>query len=251
MHRWSFDSLADSVGGANVTLVGGASLMGGQLELPGGDAKRDYASVSIGSTIAAAQSMTVETWFTLDAGGSSAKAWFFGTTIPNNFDASTYFGLSPDTNAPKLDFKPQGFHEYNTFGAPEPTALPTYNVELYMVAVYDAGQNQMRMYLNGVLVDYGSMGGFNVSAMGNTAENFFGTTTNFFGDPDMDGRINEMRVWNGVLTETEIAQHQSLGVAIVPEPTVGMLSMIAGVGFVQVRRRPVRRGLPSRQCCSK
>src|SRR5687767_12833769 len=68
VHRWSFDDGSDSVGGATASLVGGASFAGGQLELPGGAPRTNYAEApGISSTLSANPSVTVEAWFTMDA----------------------------------------------------------------------------------------------------------------------------------------------------------------------------------------
>src|SRR5688572_5153562 len=80
VHRWSFDDGSDSVGGATASLVGGASFAGGQLELPGGAPRTNYAEApGISSTLSANPSITVEAWFTMDALTNWSKIWMFGT----------------------------------------------------------------------------------------------------------------------------------------------------------------------------
>jgi hypothetical protein len=79
------------------------------------------------------------------------------------------------------------------------------------------------------------MGG-NITQLGATAQNFFGAAVNF-GDPDLDGRLNEMRIWNSVLSPAEIAQHNTFGPDVVPEPGVSLMGLLAGSAVLFRRRR--------------
>jgi hypothetical protein len=232
VHRWGFDTLQDSVGGANVTLVGGALLSGGQLELPGGGALRDYAAVEIGSTIASLQSMTVESWFTLDSRTADTKVWFF--TSPE----FGYVGFTPWRGYPKIDFKAPHEGELNTTFPPNATGLEI-GQAYYVATVYDATLDLMSFYVDGVLADSASLGGHAVADIGTTTENFFGTTNSFFNDADMDGRIDEMRIWDGVLTPDEIAQHALAGpeLAPVPEPGTAGFGLCVLAAAAAYRRR--------------
>ena len=96
-HRWSFDNNQDSVGGANLNLVGGASFTGGQLELPGGGARTNYASApGITGTLASSQSVTIEAWFTLDTLQNWSKVWMFGTAGAQPAFPTSTTPLTPD-----------------------------------------------------------------------------------------------------------------------------------------------------------
>jgi len=94
----------------------------------------------------------------------------------------------------------------------------------------------MSFYTNGVLTDTASMGGGNITGLGATAQNFFGAAVNF-GDPDVDGRINEIRISNNALTPAEITLHNTLGPDVVPEPGVSLMSLVAGGALLLRRRR--------------
>ena len=66
-NEWSFNessgsTAVDSISSSNITLVGGASLGGGVLTLPGGAG--NYAQFPDGILSTFTNSMTIETWFT-------------------------------------------------------------------------------------------------------------------------------------------------------------------------------------------
>jgi hypothetical protein len=239
LHRWSFDNANDSVGGANVSLVGTASFTGGQLELPGGAARTNYATVPVSGTLAANASITVEAWFTLDNLVNWSKTWMFGNPNAGAQPGLSYIDFTPRTGLtpaiPKIDFDTTTGTELNTAGGTNP-ALMASATEYYVATVYDAGTDTMSFYINGVLADSASMGGGNITQIGST-QNFLGAAVNF-GDPDLDGRINEMRIWGGALTASQILQQNTLGPnSVVPEPGTAALGLLTGASLFLRRRR--------------
>jgi hypothetical protein len=236
-HRYSFNNASDSVGGANAVLVGGASFTGGQLELPGGGPRTNYATLPISSTLAANASLTVEAWFTLDNLSDWSKIWMFGT--PGAENALSYIGFTPrmgaSGNVPKVDFDSSiSAIEFNTAGGTNPAVMGS-ATEYYVATIFDSASDTMSFYINGVLADSASMGGGNVTQL-NTTQNFLGAAVNF-GDPDIDGRINELRIWSGALTPAQVAQNNALGPNVVPEPATGMIGLCAGAAILMRRRK--------------
>src|SRR5438067_2178724 len=66
LHRWSFSGNGnDAIGGANVTLVGTATIDSTSLQLPGGGPFGNYGSLNITNTLNTNASLTVECWFTI------------------------------------------------------------------------------------------------------------------------------------------------------------------------------------------
>lgn len=237
VHRWSFDDLNDSVGGANLVLNGDATLSGGQLELPGGSPRTNYAAIpGLGSTLSTNPTVTVEAWFTLDQVNNWTKVWMFG--IPGDAPGRSYIGFTPRTglagNLPKIDFDTTIAEELNT-GADAGEALLT-GTEYHVVAVFDAANDLMSFYTNGELVDSASMGGMNITQLGVTTDNFLGAAV-FYNDPDMDGRINELRIFNHALSADEVRQSYALGPNAIPEPSSAMLALAAAGMTAGLRRR--------------
>jgi hypothetical protein len=200
-HRWSFNGdLNDSVGGATATLNGTANIANNQLVLPGGGPFANFAYVDVSPTLLANPSITVESWFTLNALPNWAKLWMFGDGSVGEPGLS-YIDFTPRAgysgNPPKMDFDPLDAGELNTTGGANPAALVTGRT-YHVVSVYDSAANTQRSYLNGVLADSGAMNGETVQQL-NYSTMRFGSGF-FFGDPDMNGTIDEMRVYTGVLS---------------------------------------------------
>ena len=83
------------------------------------------------------------------------------------------------------------------------------------------------MYLDGALADSASMGGYNITQLGfNTGR--FGCGY-FYGDPDFNGSINELRIYSGALSASDIANNFAAGpnVLVQPGTFVPKLSPIA------------------------
>src|SRR6202012_6116307 len=85
-HRYSFATDAsDSVGGANGTLQGAATVSGGQLQLTGNDA--DYLQLPT-NMLQNYSAVTVDTWANLGPAQNWARLWEFadlGTATQNEF----------------------------------------------------------------------------------------------------------------------------------------------------------------------
>lgn len=77
-HRYSFATDAsDSIGAANGTLVGNASITNNSLKLPGGGTSANpqgYVSLPSG-IVSSDTSITVECWMTDTAGSTWAEVW--------------------------------------------------------------------------------------------------------------------------------------------------------------------------------
>lgn len=210
VHRWSFDTLNDSVGTAHATLTGTANVTGGALVIPGGAVRANRANLPIGATLAAASSLTVETWFTSTANQAWAKVWMFGTPggsaeTSKYIDFTPFVGIAP--NFPSASFKP-ATGEVNTRGGTNPATLAT-GTQVLSTVVYDDPGDQIRLYLNGTLADSVAWTG-TISELGNTTQNFIGAAV-FYGDVCFNGSVNEMRIWNGAMGDAQVAANSSAG----------------------------------------
>jgi hypothetical protein len=85
-------------------------------------------------------------------------------------------------------------------------------VPVHITAVYDADQNQMRLYANGVLV----ASSFTTIDLANVNDSVSWIGRSFFsGDASIQGSIDEFRIWNGPLTPEQIAANDSFGPNVV------------------------------------
>jgi hypothetical protein len=210
LHHWDFNTDGtDSISGSNVTLVGTATISGGALNIPGGAVFVDYGSVNLAATLANNPTLTVECWYTQNALTAWSKVWMFGFDNAGGQPQLSYIDYTPYTglggNPPKIDFDPNDNTELN---APGITALNA-GQEYHAVTVYDAGQNRMSMWINGVLIATNTMGGETIQNLGfNTAR--FGSGF-FYGDPELTGAINDIRIYNNALGALQIAVNFAAG----------------------------------------
>ncbi|GAA5481033.1 LamG-like jellyroll fold domain-containing protein [Haloferula sargassicola] len=217
-HRWSFDTLEDSVGTADAALVGTAALSGsGSLNLPGGGTRANYATVPLGSTLAGLSSMTVEVWFTMNAQQDWSKAWMFGTAN-GSANASPYIDFTPRAgiagNPPSAGFKVAGTDaESNTRADPNSAALAT-GTPIHGTVVFDSEKDTISLYINGALADSADWNG-KISDLGNTVDNFIGAPVQY-NDPDFNGTINELRIWDGALTPALVSANDAAGPDAIP-----------------------------------
>ncbi len=220
-HRWSFNDGTDSVGGANATLVGSATYSGGKLQIPGGAARVNAATVNITNTLAANPSITIEGWFTMTTLQNWSKVWMFGTPNGGTQPGLAYIDFTPrrgdGTSVPSISLDSVLSTEVNTSGGSNP-AIMSAGVEYYAAAVYNSSSNTMYLYINGALADSASMGGANITQLSAT-EAWFGAAV-YWGDPDLNGAINELRIWNGPLASSQIATNYSLGPNVLARPSL-------------------------------
>ena len=202
--RYSFTTDAsDSVGTNHGTLVGGASVSGGQLVLPG--AATDWLDLPA-NTLSTYTSASVETWFTLNVSSGWLRIFDFGDTSGN--DGGYYWFYTPSGNGSRLVISTTGFPGYST-GEQRTTAaiLPT-ATKIHIVCVYDASAGQMRIYQNGAQVSSSAVTML-LSDVHRTHA-YVGRST-YPGDPHLNGTIDEFRIYDSVLTANQIQQNYEWG----------------------------------------
>ncbi len=210
-HRYSFTSDAsDSVGGANGTLVGNASISSGALLLPGGgnsDNPSGYVQLPNG-IVSNDASITVECWVTDNAGSVWAEAWCFGDSAAGPGQPPTggtaYISLIPHSggNDFRAAFNLTGGDEIDVIDPAGPLPL---NVEHYTVVTYNAANTTATLYLDGAQVAVADIPTNLAPAnYGDTFNNWFGRDE-FGGDPMFAGSIDELRIWNAAASPLYIA----------------------------------------------
>jgi hypothetical protein len=227
-HRYSFTTDAsDSVGGANGTLVGNATINNNALYLPGGGTSANpqgYVALPSG-LVTNDTSISVECWLTDNAGLVWAEAWCFGDSAAGPGQPPTsgtaYISLIPHSgeNDFRAAFNLTGGDEIDVVypGGPMPM-----NVEQYAVLTYDAPGTTANLYLNGSLLASASIPSYLApSNYGNTFDNWFGRDE-FGGDPMFAGSIDELRIWNGAVS-----------------PLFILVSSVAGPGVLVTNVTPV------------
>jgi len=200
-HRYNFNTdgdASDSVGAANGTLQGAATVSGGQLQLTGGNG--DYLQLPAGM-LQDYGAVTVDTWANLGAAQNWARLWEFadvGPATQNEF----YFAPGWNPNPPTANFYSAGF----PWGASKSVNGALGNQLLHITCEY--GNGWMAVYTNGVLE--GSV--TNIVAPASSAGTVSTTIGHSpFNDPGILGSIDEFRVYRGLLAPDEIVASDLLG----------------------------------------
>ena len=237
MHRYSFTTDAsDSVGGPDWagTLMGSASISGGQLLIPNTSSTApapDYLQLPAGiltnsvngiGTNGNNPTVTVEAWATIypgqytwanlfDFGSQDASgnaAYDIHTCIHSGGTASTVTGISDSDNA--------NVH-YQSVGTPPPLDGQT---NIHIVAVFNPLGSYVAQYTNGVLMGVNTA---TISMAGVIAVlNKVGADN--WPDPGLQGSVDELRIYNGVLEPDDVALTQMLGPNALPGPKLSAAS---------------------------
>ncbi len=217
-HRYSFISDAsDSVAGANGTIVapgnpgGSPATIANGLNLPGGGGGGFSGYVSLPAGIlTTTTNITLECWFTQNSANQWATIWDFANDTSHNFE------LCPNPNRNNGDmmtaFAPNG-GEVDLFTT---VSVPN-GVEQYITLTYNNSSLVANMYSNGVNVGTtklpntsycpGALGG-----SGGTLRNALGN--NIFGDPQFQGVIYELRIWDGVVSQRYLSASTVAGPSV-------------------------------------
>jgi uncharacterized protein YjdB len=237
-HRYSFVSDAsDSVGGTNWngTIVapngGTAATISSGLSLPGGGGGGFSGYVALPSGILLGDtSLTVECWVTQNSQTGWGTIWDFANSGSANFEVCPY----PDNNNNNLmsAFTPHGNEE----DVQTTNSFPS-GVEQYVVVTYDNATLTGIIYLDGSQVGTRVMPDSSYAPAGiggaaGTAQNWLGNDT--YGDPQFQGTVYELRIWNGVIPQRQIALSALLGpqVLIGTNLTPTSASVTAGPSLV-------------------
>jgi len=224
-HRYSFFNepdgsltATDSVAGFDGTLEGSASIAGGQLVIPNtaqAAPATDYLLLPDGMLTNSVNgvgtnfndpAVTIEAWATFAATqGYWAALFDFGYTDGGGAGAydihlgqlggSTVYGISDSDNA-------NNDYQFSSAGSVRGAT------SLHVVVVFNPPAGYLACYTNGVLAS--KLNGVTISMTG-----VWGTLNkigaDLWPDPGMQGSVAEFRIYNGVLSPTDVATTQLLG----------------------------------------
>lgn len=244
LHRWSFDSDgSDSVGGANATLLNGASISSGALQL---DGVNDYANLPIDSTLSTLGSFTIETWASYDNLTAWGRILDFGNGGRVSFPATGNIYLTGSAEfqvGNPVSFATFLMTPTSTTGPFEQLvagAIPGPGEELHYAITVDADTQIGSFYINGVRVVNQSytLTPADVVADDGNEQNWIGQSR-WLQDDYMDGSVNELRIYNSVLSEGEVSASYLAGPGVVvPEPRTWALF---GLGLAFIAASVLRR----------
>lgn len=234
--QWNFNETSGTTaantvgGGGSATLVGSASFNGsGGVTLNG----TSGTYISLGSGLLnGLTSVTFEGWWS-DTGVNNTHLFSFDSGVGTG---GTYlrYNVGDTGNG----------HSGNSFVENTGTSIhvmegtPLANDTLLHVAVvYDPSTSFEAIYINGSLsISYsGTLAPVSDYAASSGA---LGRSPWWvYGDPYLNGTINQFSIYDGVLSDTQIADHFAAGPAAVPEPSTFALAGIGLAGLLIFRRR--------------
>ena len=218
-HRYSFNgpaatsptTFADSVGGADGTLVGTATVDGaGKLVLTGNSVDNNNYAALPPHLLDTNLQFSLEAWVAFGSNPTWARFLGFGDTLGGN--GSSY-----------LDFIPNdGFHgdtRWETGGFAVDQVGPSLNGKtVHLVLVYnnDPTHHYMAIYTNGVLLGVNSA----ISPYPLNMTHCWLGKSSYAGDANGVFTLDEFRIYNGPLSARQIAANFKAGPNVVAQPPV-------------------------------
>jgi hypothetical protein len=227
LHRYSFTTDAtDSVGGANGTLVGSATISGNAVVMDG--VKPSYVDLPNGM-FATLTNYTIETWVNWAGGANWQRICDFGNNTAGEDVQGTgtnSFFITPKAAAGAgAAFTGTAAWFYTAQGqrtniVKNPASIST-GAAHHLVVTYFKETTTAKMYLDGVPVSTNKNMLRTLADFGVTVNNWLGHSQ-FSADPDFNGSIDEFRVYNGVLSAQSVAANFAAGPDAfgVPQPTM-------------------------------
>jgi arabinan endo-1,5-alpha-L-arabinosidase len=199
-HRYSFNGDArDSIGMANGTLMGNASIKNNALKLTG--AAGDYVSLP-GGLVSGSSAVTLEFWASFGANGDWARVVDFGNMAGDS--GSQYFFFSPHTSLGGQRMELSG----NTTTTFDPAGTFDHRT-LHVACIVDPTNHYAAVYTNGVL-EQSLTASWPAFSSVSTAWSFIGRSL-FQSDAWLNGTIDELRLYDGRLTPQQIAVNDEFG----------------------------------------
>ncbi len=240
VHRYSFSSDAtDSVGTAHGTLAGGATVSGGQLQLPGGGSSQSgtpggHLSLP-GSTIQinTFSNITFEAWYTRTSAADWARVFDFGASTGAGTDYVFYTPQNSQTGGIRtaLTNGGGGVDEAVVTGGAQPAG----ETHIAVVVNGTAVTPTIELFLNGSSIGSENLGARTISGLSNQFA-YLGRA--LYNDPVLVGSINEFRIWDNALTSSEVTASFNLGADnVIPEPSSVALIALTGLALLRRRRK--------------
>jgi hypothetical protein len=219
IHRYSFEAsvagvVDDLVGEAPATVVKG-SVSGGAANIAGFNSE-EYVALK-GGLISRLSSATFETWVTWDgAAGDWQRIWDFGnsTSGPGNQGAEglTYLFLTPRAGAGglRVAYSLDSYRAETRVDGVHPMPI---NVRTHVAVVVDSANTKLLLYLEGQLEGatdwYGALGHLH-------DENNWLGRSQFLADPELGGKLYELRIYAAPRTAMQILESYEAGPDVLP-----------------------------------
>lgn len=247
IHQWNFNetsgtSAADSVGGANASLLGAAAFNGtGGVTLNGTGGT--YISLG-GGLLTGLSSATFEGWFSYSVPNNNVHLFSFDDgTGTGTFNSGGWNGNYFRYNVYDSGNGNNGisFVEAPNVGNPNGgklsgTSVLAQNALQHVAVVYDQANGVQSLYINGVLENSNAGTLAALSSLFNTRGTLGTSPWDAWGDATLNGMIDQFSIYDGALSGTQVAASFAAGPVTVPEPSTAALG-IAGAFLLGLYRR--------------
>ncbi len=237
IHRYSFTSDAsDSVGGANGTLVGSATISNGAVQLPGGVASNDpnisYVNLP-NNLLTNLTAITIETWVTDAGSGTWARVWDLGNSdagedASGNGSRYMFLTLQRDAGNTRADIRINDRGGENILDWPG-GGRPAVGTEAHVVYTSDIASQIGRLYVNGMIVAVNNNMFVTPADIGPSLNDWLGRSQ-YAADPGFMGSIDEFRIYNGALSPLQVALDAASGPNTVVTNPGPVQSLTLGIG---------------------
>ena len=238
--QWNFNetsgtTAANSVGsGPSAALMGNATFNGsGGVTLNGSSGT--YVNLGTG-LLSGMSSATFEGWFTYSVPNNNVHLFSFddgsGTGSGGTYLRYNVYDSGNNHGGTNFIESIQGWGGPILHGG---QVLPQ-NQEIFVAAVYDPANNTESLYLNGQLSSTYSGALAPLSAFASSIGSLGRSPWFAYGDPYLNGTIDQFSIYNGALSSSQISADFAAGPVTVPEPSSVALG-IGGVALMGVLRR--------------
>jgi hypothetical protein len=247
-HRYSFNGLdaADSVGTVNGVLVNGASVSDGKLVLDNDGVNSSPATgqyVNLPENILKTRNFTLETWFTYDGGNPWQRILDISTSAASSTAPGDkgFIILAINSSDHLLAQFFNTTKDLNN-GGYSSTPYPETG-EHHIVYTHSFDTGQVQLFFDGARIASSTWlpaGRADMTTM--NFGNFWIGRSLFPSDPFLNGSISELRTYDQALTAEQVLADYQAGPDLlpVPEPATVALVLVAGAGFLLMRRSRVQ-----------
>ena len=213
-HRYSFGGDArDSMGMSHGSLMGDAVATNNALYLDG--TTGTYVNLP-GGLVSGSAALTVEFWAAFGANGNGAQVFDFGNTTGTSGYNYIFYSPHTSTSGQRLAIStPVSTVDFDTPGTLDNSAV-------HVVCIVDPTNNYCAIYTNGVLQSSMTTALPPLTGV-SSAWSYIGRSL-FSSDAWLNATIDEIRIYDGVLTPQQIALDDQYGPGVLAVPMTLMLS---------------------------
>lgn len=163
----------------------------------------DSSSLALGTS-----DLTIEAWVKFDSLNTSSDVHFVSQTTGTGDDRGYHFTFKGWTSPNKLTFGTSSDGSMGTYETDSVDWTPSINTWYHVAVVWDAGTN-VKFYVDGT--QQGSSQTVTNSSINNTSTNLLiGAVIGDNPTEFIDGKIDDVRVWNVARTGTQLSDNRSI-----------------------------------------